>query len=65
LIEELDYNGQNVQYYFCKYELFEVLQTKIMDRFFSDKWEGRLELKNKFFDFSTSNYLINDKFGFF
>lgn len=36
-----------------------------MDRFFSDKWEGRLELKNKFFDFSTANYLINDQFGFF
>ena len=36
-----------------------------MDRFFSDKWEGRLELRNSIFDFSTSNYLIQDKFGFF
>jgi len=36
------------------------LQTKIMDRFFSDKWEGRLELRNDIFDFSTSYYLIQD-----
>jgi hypothetical protein len=48
-----------------RYELFEVLQTKIMDRFFSDKWEGRLELRNDIFDFSTSYYLIKDEFGFF
>ena len=36
-----------------------------MDRFFSDKWEGRLELRNSIYDFSTSYYLIQDYFGFF
>ena len=44
LIEDKDYQGKDIFYYFHRYDLTIILQTKIMDRFLCDKWDGRQEI---------------------
>lgn len=61
IIESRDYSNKNIYYYFDKYELLGILNTKIMDKFFQDKWSGRLEIQNQFFDFSTSYMVYQDQ----
>ena len=65
LIEEKDYNSNNVFYYFLKYDMIHVLKTSIMDRYITDKWLGRLELNRSMLDFSSGYVLIQDRFQYF
>jgi hypothetical protein len=62
LIENRDYNNINVYFYLSKYELYSILCTKIMDRFLTDKWWGRLDIRNSIVEFSTCFHLYEDKY---
>ena len=62
LIENRDYNNINTYYYFKTHDLFIVLCSNIMDRFLTDKWWGRLDIRNTLIEFSTSYHVYEDKF---
>jgi len=36
-----------------------------MDRFLLSKWDGRLEVQNSIFDFSSPYMMIKDHYGLF
>ena len=41
LMERLDIDGKDSFWYLEKYEMFEILDSKIMDKFINEKWRGR------------------------
>jgi hypothetical protein len=41
LMERLDIDGKDCFWYLEKYEIFKVLDSKIMDKFINEKWLGR------------------------
>ena len=62
IIESNDYNGVNIYYYFKTHDLFKILCSNIMDRFLTDKWWGRIDIKNSLIEFSTPYNVYEDKF---
>ena len=41
LMERLDIGGKDCFWYLEKYEMFKILDSKIMDKFINEKWRGR------------------------
>jgi hypothetical protein len=41
LMERLDIDGKDCFWYLEKYEMFKILDSKIMDKFINEKWRGR------------------------
>ena len=62
LLEMNDYNGRNIYFYFKTHDLFKILCSNIMDRFLTDKWWGRIDIRNSLSEFSTPYHVYEDKF---
>ena len=60
LMERLDIDGNDCFWYLEKYEMFEILDSKIMDKFINEKWRGRQDINCDMFYYSTSYNLLND-----
>lgn len=59
-MEEIDLEGKDCFWYLYKFELHEVLSTKIFDLYVTFKWEGWIDLNASVFDYQTGySYLKN------
>ena len=65
LMENQDVDGHDCFYYMQKYSLYNILDSKIMDKFIYDKWRGRVEFNATIFDYSSSYCILNDKHKLF
>jgi hypothetical protein len=61
LMENQDIFGYDCFFYMQRYSLYNILDSKIMDKFIFDKWMGRVEFNSFILDYSTAYNLLNDK----
>jgi hypothetical protein len=62
LVEQIDYQGHDCFWYLDEYDLYSLLDSRMMDRVISKKWEGKFDVNSGIMDYSTANLLYNDKF---
>ena len=65
LVEQVDYEGHDCFWYLDEYDLYSILDCRIMDRVIQKKWNGIYDLNASIFDYSLSSTLIHDKHGLF
>ena len=63
LIEQPDLEGRDCFWYLLKYEMYQVLDTKIFDRYVTHKWDGWLEINSSFLEFSTAYVFLRNRHG--
>jgi hypothetical protein len=65
LVETPDFEGNDIFWYLDEYSLFDILDSRIMDKVIQKKWIGPYTLNSVFLDTSVSYTLLTDKFGIF
>ena len=65
ILEQTDIEGKEFEEYFVEHEMYQILETTIMEKFFSRKWEGRLDISGSIFDYSTCLEIKLDPRGIF
>jgi hypothetical protein len=65
LIEQTDYEGKNCFWYISNFELYFVLDCRMVDKVIQKKWKGKYELNSSIFDYSTSYCLLTDDLKIF
>lgn len=65
MVEQTDYEGNDCFWYLDEYDLYPILDCRIMDLCIIKKWTGKYDLNCTIFDYSTSFTLIEDKNGLF
>lgn len=65
LAEQTDFDGNDCFWYIDKYDLYPILDCRIMDRIIQKKWNGRYDINATILDYSTSYTLMIDKFSLF
>jgi hypothetical protein len=63
LVEQVDYQGKNCFWYLDEYDLYSILDCRIMDRVIMKKWSGKFDINSSILDYSTCSQLIRDKHG--
>ena len=61
LVEQTDYEGQDCFWYLDEYDLYTILDCRIMDRVITNKWKGKYDLNATISDYMTSSNLLEDK----
>ena len=62
LVEQTDYEGNDCFWYLDEYDLYNILDCRIMDRVIQKKWNGKYELNTTLDDASTAYTLLRDKY---
>jgi hypothetical protein len=65
LVEQTDYEGNDCFWYLDEYDLYPILDCRIMDLVITKKWTGKYDLNASILDYSTSYTLIRDRFRLF
>ena len=65
LVEQTDYEGNDCFWYLDEYDLYTILDCRIMDRVITNKWKGKYDLNSTVYDYMTSSNLLNDKHGLY
>ena len=65
MIEMVDHDGHDMFWYMNKYDIFGILDCRILDRIMSIKWFGPFEINVSFADYSTGYMLMADKHEIF
>lgn len=65
LIEQPDLEGNNCFWYLDEYDLYSILDCRIMDRVIQKKWSGIYEVNASILDMSTPHLLFEDKYSIF
>jgi hypothetical protein len=65
MCEALDYDGHNLFWYMDMYDMYEVLDSRILDRIIQTKWNGKYDLNASFLDYSTGYAILNDSHDLF
>lgn len=60
LIEMPDYDGNDIFWYLDKYDLYDILNCRILDRIIQNKWNGPYDLNATIMDYSTGFSMIAD-----
>lgn len=58
ILENIDIEGQDCFYYITKYQLYRLLETKIMNQYIIDKWFGGLDFNSSIMNMATSYSLF-------
>ena len=61
IMELRDHDGRDIFYYLQQFRMFGLLDTKIMDRIITDKWEGKHVTGGSMLEYSTSWQLMGDR----
>ena len=61
LVEQTDYEGNDCFWYLDEFDLYSILDCRIMDRVIQKKWAGKYDLNATILDYSTSYTLLRDK----
>lgn len=65
IVEFNDYEGNDCFWYLDEYDLYNILDSRIMDRVIQKKWKGKYDLNSSVMDYSTQYTLIKDRFGLY
>lgn len=65
LVEQTDYEGNDCFWYLDEYDLYNILDCRIMDRVIQKKWNGKYEINTTDLDYSTAYTLMVDKYQLF
>jgi hypothetical protein len=65
IVEQTDYEGNDCFWYLDEYDLYNILDCRIMDRVIQKKWAGKFELNSSIMDYASSYTLLMDKFGLY
>lgn len=65
MIEMKDYDGHNLFWYLDKYDIFGILDCRILDRIINHKWNGPYEINSTIADYSTSYTILRDQLNIF
>jgi len=63
LVEQIDYEGKDCFWYLDEYNLYSILDSRIMERVIENKWHGKNDINASILDYSTAYKLYKDKFG--
>ena len=58
ILENIDIEGKSCFYYITKYQLYRLLETKIMNQYIIDKWFGGLDFNLSIMNLATSYSLF-------
>ena len=61
LVEQVDYEGHDLFWYLDEFDMYNILDCRIMDRVITKKWSGIYDLNAGILDYSISNILLKDK----
>ena len=61
-VEQTDYEGNDVFWYLDEYDLYNILDSRIMDRVIQNKWNGKYETNVSISDYSSGYTLMVDKY---
>lgn len=65
LVSQPDYQGNDCFWFMDKYNLYNILDCRIMDRVISKKWTGKFEVNSAIMDYSTAWTMLKDKNSIF
>lgn len=65
LVEQTDYEGHDCLWYLDEFDMYSVLDCRIMDRVIQKKWSGKYDVNSTVLDYSTCSQLISDRHGLF
>ena len=65
LVEQTDYEGNDCFWYLDEYDLYNILDSRIMDRVIQKKWTGKYDINATILDYSTAFTLMRDKYTLF
>jgi hypothetical protein len=65
LAENPDYHGNDCFWYLDEYDMYSILDCRIMDRLIQKKWNGKYTANSHIMDTSISFTLLQDEFGLF
>ena len=65
LVEQRDYEGNDCFWYLDEYNLYSILDCRMMDRVIQKKWLGKYDINSSILDYMTSYTLFNDKYQLF
>lgn len=60
MIEMKDYEGHNMFWYLDKYDIFGILDCRILDRIINIKWNGPYDINSSTADYSTGCVVLKD-----
>ena len=65
MIEMEDYEGHNMFWYLSNFNMYDLLDCRILDRIITQMWTGPYEINASMADYSTSYMLMTDKHNIF
>lgn len=65
MCEATDYQGHDMFWYLDEYDLYNIMDCRIMDNIIQKKWNGKFEINATLQDYSTSVVMVMDKYGLF
>lgn len=65
MVQQNDYEENDCFWYLDEYNIYSILDSRMMDRVISKKWQGRFDINSSFLDYSVSSVLYHDRFGLF
>ena len=65
LVEQIDYEGHDCFWYLDEYNLYSILDCRMMDRVIQKKWTGIFDLNSDMMDYSTSTSILHDTYKLF
>mmetsp|Transcript_27175 Transcript_27175/g.41345 ORF Transcript_27175/g.41345 Transcript_27175/m.41345 type:complete len:374 (-) Transcript_27175:1536-2657(-) len=65
MVEQTDYEGNDCFWYLDEYDLYNILDCRIMDRVIQKKWNGKFDINTTMMDYSTSYTLLLDRHGLY
>lgn len=65
LVEQTDYEGNDLFWYLDEYNLYGILDSRIMDQVIQKKWNGKYDINKTAYDYSTPYTLLVDKYKIF
>lgn len=65
LVEQVDFEGNDCFWYLDEYDLYHIMDCRIMDRVIQKKWIGKFDINATIMDYSTAYTLMRDKYMLF
>ena len=65
LAELTDYEGNDMFWYLDEFDLYSLLDSRIMDRIIQKKWNGKYDINKTILDYSTSYTMAADVYSLF
>jgi len=65
LVEATDYKGKDIFYYLDEYDMYSILDCRIIDRVINKKWNGKYNINSSPLDDSISYAIFQNEYDVF